>query len=103
MAGQPERSAAPAVPRCARTSSACNALGGWPSSRLIALISSDFLLLQRRDLRRRRAHLCGGIGHVEIGGHTARRALLRELQALLRRPQVVARDRNCDCVPRNCM
>ena len=60
-------------------SSACNAFGGWPSSRLMALMHLRFLLLEPRDLGGRGAQLRRGVRHVEIGGHAAGRALLREL------------------------
>ena len=36
-----------------------------------------FPLLEQRDLRRGGAQLGGGVRHVEIGGHPARRTLLK--------------------------
>ena len=49
-----------------------------------------FLLLQDRNLRQRGAQLGGGVGHVQIGGHPASGALLRQVEALLGGADVLA-------------
>ncbi len=58
----------------------------------MALINSDSRCSSGGICGGRRVHLRRRVRHVEVGDHAARRALLRELQALLRALEVVAGD-----------
>ena len=67
-------------------------IGRLPEQQAECVDEVGLILLDRRYLGGRVADLCGGVRHVEIGGQPAGRALLRQLQRVLRGLQVVLGD-----------